>query len=365
MERRTARGIALLVGVSFVAIGCSSSGGGAYVPGTVTSGDATGAGGASGAGGSAGSGGSGDAVDAGDAETGAAGGEGGDPSDAAREIDASAEGDARADAADVSIESDGAGPDVVGTPDVSVDTGRESSTDARPDVTIDARSEIDAPVDRGAQPDSPLSSGKSCVERCNADADCKPLLPTAEYECDLESHRCIVCRNDLACVAAASGWIVGCTQTSDCSFVGDVCVDVNGAGKCAFTKATCAGAFPDDIQAKELVTGATVTVCGVASSECHAGQCVDRCGAMHACTPEQGGRICNGSTGGCECASDNDCSAGVGVSKCNTVTKQCECAGNADCTGVDDVDVCVDGKCRCSSVNVCKRDFMGTTLTCE
>jgi hypothetical protein len=53
------------------------------------------------------------------------------------------------------------------------------------------------------------------------------------------------------------------------------------------------------------------------------------------------------------------------VSKCNTATKQCECAGNADCIGVEDVDICVDGKCRCSNVSVCKADFTGTTLSCE
>jgi hypothetical protein len=339
-------------------MGCSASGGGSYGSSFAAGGASTGSGAA--AGGSYPSDGSAD-------EEGGAGGAG--ATDAATDADANVNDASAIDGrADVSLDAD-TGPDVTSDaarPDVSVDGGGDASLDARSDANVvEARSEAaDVATDRMPS-DAPVSSRKSCVERCNADPDCEPTLPIADFECDLATHKCVVCRNDLACVAAASGWIVSCGQTSDCQFVGDVCIDVNGVGKCAFKKETCAGSFPDDIQAREMATGATVTVCGVATSECHDGRCVDRCGSLHSCTPEQGGRVCNEATGKCECTGDNDCSGGVGVSKCNTITKQCECAGNTDCAGIDDFEICVDGKCGCSSVTVCKRDFTGTTLTCE
>jgi len=278
-------------------------------------------------------------------------------------IDADVRTDARIDAADVSVMPE------VGVPDVSVEGASDASRDARPDAdgTVnDARRDVaDAVVDKGIPPDAPKWAGKSCVDHCNADNDCMPVLPVGDFECDLATHRCVTCRNDLACVAASSGWIIGCTKSSDCVSIGNVCINVNGAGKCAFTVATCGGIFPDDIPAQEFPTGTAVTVCGIASSECHAGRCVDRCSPIHTCTPEQGGSACNESTGRCECNDDNDCAGGVGVSRCNTVTRQCECAGSADCVGVQDVDICVDGKCGCSTVDICKPDFTGTTLSCE
>jgi hypothetical protein len=324
MNFRTAWGIALLVGGSFaVLVGCGASGTASAGSGGVSGGSA----------------GSGSDSDASAGRGGGEGPDGGEPSD--------------------SVVGDAFGCSDADAPPEAIDAGdSDGHADARGDAT-------DAAVDRGGVTDAPPWLGKSCVERCNADRDCVPSLPVADFECDLGTRRCVQCRNDLACVATASGWVLACASAGDCMLAGDVCIEVNGLGRCAFTSATCGGIFPDDIAVREFGTATMVTVCGVGSSACRDGRCVDRCGPIHTCTPEQGGRTCNEITGQCECTDDNDCAGGVGVSKCNETTRRCECARNADCEGTDDVDICVDGRCGCSSVSVCTPDFKGTTLSCE
>jgi hypothetical protein len=219
--------------------------------------------------------------------------------------------------------------------------------------------------ERGIEAGADAAPAGTCTEHCNDSSECSPMLPVADFECDLVTHRCVVCRSDASCMAKASGWILACSTANDCGSAGDVCIDVKGAGRCAFTTVACGGIFPDIITAAELGTSRPVDVCGVATSTCENGRCVDRCGPMNTCAPERGGRLCNAMTGRCECSDDAHCSGGVGVSKCNRTTRLCECAGDGDCTGIRNADVCIGGRCGCSNAGVCTPEFNGTSLYCE
>jgi hypothetical protein len=167
--------------------------------------------------------------------------------------------------------------------------------------------------------------------------------------------------------------LLDCASDTDCFyFPDDVCVNVAGLGKCARlaphpddSASGCQEPSPRAVQLPRLVGGQTVVVCANTSQRCEQGQCVPTCETDAACTPAKNGSICD-EGGACRCVKDDDC-GGPGVSRCNVATGSCECTRDTDCNDLLGADVCVNGRCGCSSVTVCSGQalFDATTLTCE
>jgi hypothetical protein len=112
---------------------------------------------------------------------------------------------------------------------------------------------------------------------------------------------------------------------------GDFCVDVKGAGYCAYAWNTT---VPDgclnrtvNLSIKKRESADMVQVCTSDNRFCdlHRGTCLTKCKADTGCSPSTGGRHCNVPTGRCECSSATDCGSTTAV--CNTDLKQCECDG--------------------------------------
>ncbi|HEX9296416.1 MAG TPA: hypothetical protein VF881_11285 [Polyangiaceae bacterium] len=276
---------------------------------------------------------------------------------------------------DASAGSAGADASTDGRADTaSADVRTENASDAAPDTTSDVQSELS----------DAAAVAKVCIETCASDGDCVPkaLSDKFPYSCDTTKHRCVLCKDDIACYAQVSLWSKGCRTKVDCTIFGDVCVNVNGAGRCAYLKGSpnCeldGGGQLETfwVQTFELDAGSeSVEVCGKKSSTCDlaTGTCFQRC-TTASCASDPAGKVCNDATGKCECGTDSNCSGLSGVSVCNTATKHCECAGNQDCRALDgglmlNADICVAGKCSCSSVTVCTQKFKTTTtttLSCE
>jgi hypothetical protein len=150
--------------------------------------------------------------------------------------------------------------------------------------------------------------------------------------------------HDITCAQRNSVW-TPCTSDANCKPEGglergDFCVDVEGAGYCAFSTTSvlrCAG-LTGTITAKKFGSSDMVTVCADTSETCDTarGTCIGACDDPFfptTCTPALGGSVCNTTTHKCECASGGDCGPGAPV--CNSVTKQCECGGTNDCSGSD------------------------------
>src|SRR5262249_28815735 len=115
------------------------------------------------------------------------------------------------------------------------------------DVSFAGDGAVDASSDGGGDAtDENAASGlgRDCVEVCVHDVDCctgdAGCLPIpGGHQCDTQTHRCVQCRNDLTCKALASQWfLTSCVTADDCAagllVSGDVCVDVDGSGYCAF-----------------------------------------------------------------------------------------------------------------------------------
>jgi hypothetical protein len=268
--------------------------------------------------------------------------------------DASAEADAS--------HSDGASPDANG--DVSVDVSAEAAPDVSADVApgadgdagidgeagtgdvVAADTAADAPSTmpdaQGDGGDASLPSPKVCAVQCVTGNDC-PTVGLDHQSCNTSTHHCVSCLSDATCIAQQSAWApIPCAADGDCAVApgfsfGDYCVDVDGAGRCAFDASKvgmldCMGA--DDMYAiKKFATADIVMVCANLSQTCDSarGTCVSPCASS--CTPALGGNVCNATNGHCECASNADCGGTAPV--CNIDIHQCECGTVADCSGAD------------------------------
>jgi hypothetical protein len=229
----------------------------------------------------------------------------------------------------------------------------DGGPDSSPDVSMGTDGGGDA-QDASANdaPDSTTGDGaaaaaKVCYRTCNSTNDCPSVL-LQDYICNA-AHHCVVCSQDITCVAQSSGWATDtCTTDADCTAggplaLGDYCVDVEGIGRCAYDKnkigdaggIRCLG-NNDVVTVKKFGgDGAVVEVCAETSQKCDAqrGECFGGCNGNGECSAPLGGKICNMTTHRCECGSSTDC--GGSTPTCNTAIKKCECGSVASCPATD------------------------------
>ncbi len=245
--------------------------------------------------------------------------------------------------ADVASDGAVARPDVDGSADSAGDAASEPSSDVSSEtLAVDGTSD-DAIAD--ADDDGPPIS-KICASGCVITDDCRPGTSIYKPICEPATHRCVSCIDDLPCIAGASVWSKSCTVDGDCGPIfGDYCVDIGGAGFCAFdsTKSgtlSCVGnassytVMKHDGSSTVSVCARLTTTCDLRRGQCQ-GPCTITCAAdggacTNTCTVSRGGKICNATTRRCECASDNDCASPT--SHCNPITLQCECTSGNDCS---------------------------------
>jgi hypothetical protein len=191
--------------------------------------------------------------------------------------------------------------------------------------------------------DAAATRPKVCAEICAGDGDCARDTGIQPFRCHPATHHCSTCVDDMICVATRSLWTAKtCTDDPTCvneggfAPFGDVCIDIDGTGYCAFlaTSTVNCTAFLvtySTFSVKKYGSSDMVDVCG-RPSRCDAdrGSCQNPCTSNTSCTPARGGRTCNTGLGRCECASDVDC--GPGAPTCNLTIKQCECGSQADCS---------------------------------
>jgi len=186
---------------------------------------------------------------------------------------------------------------------------------------------------------------KVCAEACTQDDDCARETGIQAFRCHPATHRCATCVDDMICIASRSLWTgKACAEDSACvneggfAPFGDVCIDIGGAGYCAFlatSTANCASflntAMFSVFTVKKYGSDDHADVCGKAS-RCDAdrGSCQNPCTSNTSCNPARGGTICNTGLGRCECAGDGDC--GSGAPTCNMTIRQCECGSETDCS---------------------------------
>jgi hypothetical protein len=310
--------------------------------------------GTAGSGGSSGSTGiGGKDASAGGATGGATTGTGGVPGTSGGSAEASDDaGDASVDGAeDTSADvdrSDEVSGDAVRSEDVSADV-EASEVDAQDETFADVQDAAfhdDESVEASLQDaDAAAARPKICAEHCTADEDCARDTGIQKFRCHPTTHHCATCIDDWICIATRSLWTgKTCTEDSACvneggfAPFGDVCIDVDGTGYCAFlatSTSNCASFLNttnfSTFHAKKYGSDDAVDVCGK-PSRCDAdrGSCQNPCTSNTSCTPARGGKTCNTGLGRCECASDGDC--GPGAPTCNSTLKQCECGSQADCS---------------------------------
>ncbi len=212
---------------------------------------------------------------------------------------------------------------------------------------------------------TPPAGALSCGFSCEVDGDC--VLASSNdttYRCNSTTHRCedrtAACETHTECPAIF--WTAGCTINDDCG-AGEACVAFRGTGFCAPVPVDGCGS---DIQLTlPLVDGGTAqAVCGSGDSRCISGACQIGCAFFFGCAGP--GEVCDETSGVCSCATGPDCDSGVctdghcAPAPCATSD---DCTADADQTGLD---VCVEGKCGCSSAPTCvDPGFAGVTKVCE
>jgi hypothetical protein len=210
-----------------------------------------------------------------------------------------------------------------------------------------------------------------CAYECSADEHCdSPGLLT--YVCDQKTNRCVApeltCSGHRDCVAFASSWTQSCDSDDDCLAAADLCVDAGGYGRCArsFAQDTPCP-LPDQVSVARTRFGTIedVQVCGRTNGRCGDGTCFEGCTGPDDCGNGDGD-TCDVESGRCTCIADNECTSGF-VSHCNPRTRRCdECTSDFDCFVDPTRDVCFDGRCGCSSADVCSDViFPDATPVCE
>lgn len=255
--------------------------------------------------------------------------------------------------ADVSVES---AADV--SAEASADVSAESTTDgegsAAEDVAVETSADVEPGTDDASSVDAENEAGDRdaatpvplnvCRDTCNTNADCTNPLAPKTWSCDMTTHRCTQCYDDLICIANLSKWLnKTCTSDANCnpeaSFpFGDYCVDINGTGRCAFDKNNAARCSdkPTAMLLNKYGSAEKVEVCSNQLTRCdlRRGICNNKCTDSVGCTASRGGRVCNQALGRCECNSNTDC-VGGDMPTCNLMTKQCECGSGTDCAAFD------------------------------
>jgi len=214
---------------------------------------------------------------------------------------------------------------------------------------------------------APAATALSCVYSCTIDDDCTINAEDTSHKCNPITKLCedplAVCETHADCLAGLTPWFGGCTTATEC-LDGETCVGFKGGGYCAALPDADFGCFPNVTVTMPLFDGgADVQVCGSADARCVAGACAYGC-SFSGC-PGGGGDTCNDATGLCECAAASECDSGVcgADGHCQQCVVDDDCAPTAAATGLD---VCVDGKCSCSSVTACLAPpFDNATAVCE
>lgn len=226
-------------------------------------------------------------------------------------------------------------------------------------------------TDEGGAGGVPAATVKSCGNQCEIDADCN-IPDVIGQKCDQVSHRCYdsteaTCQTNDDCIPGGSFWSVPCATDAECADDdSESCVAVAGVGWCAVLAVAgeCAMGEAKDLP-RQGAQGES-KVC-VAYDRCQAGVCRYNCADPLFGSPCEGagdGDSCNAVTGMCECTLGTECNSGV----CGG-DKQCaECTTNEECSEAGPLsgwDVCVNGKCGCSSTSVCPDQTAAATPVCE
>jgi hypothetical protein len=223
----------------------------------------------------------------------------------------------------------------------------------------------------GATP--PSATATACSYGCVDDGDCDVAQ---DIFCDTNLGRCkqpnLGCETHADCVPFASAWSPGtCTADDDCPnfFFGDVCVKLQGVGRCAITPYPDCSAFGGVPTVLEHFSPTEdITVCVNSSGRCENNTCFLGCtDTPDFCTDGSTGfgPVCDSVSGRCGGCTDDDECDGAGVSHCNLATGFCECAGAGDCVGLPGRDACVNGACGCSGTSVCTALASPAATFCE
>jgi len=222
----------------------------------------------------------------------------------------------------------------------------------------------------GGQPDQ---GANACALGCDSEDDCASTSADVR-RCVLDIGRCVECVSHEDCIPVASAWVTTCVEDDGCFVaLGEVCVDVGGTGRCAPAYDSGLGClFPGEvpITLPKFAVAETVQVCGKDTGRCEGNRCFTGCADdPNYCTTGLNvgyGDSCDVASGRCTCESDSECTHGP--ERCNPTTNRCdECGDAGDCAGAGEgKDVCVDGRCGCSSASVCgSTTFPAATPLCE
>ncbi len=348
-------------------------------------GEATGKGGASGSSGNGGKGGSG--AMAGKGGSGASGGASGSGDAGSGNLAAGASGEGQGgtgDGGDAGASGGSAGGGDAGSGLVSAggEAGSGDPSGGSPNAGGAASGQGGASAGEGGSDHAGESSGgagghgtpeapKACSYECSDDDDCdSPGI--LEYVCDPNTQRCqapeLTCSGHRDCVPFASSWVLACEKDDDCVTKDSVCVDAGGYGRCAraFDEASdCPLPGQVSVTRTRFGTIEDVQVCGATNGRCSDGACFLGCSGPSDCGKGDGDS-CDVESGRCTCVADTECASGE-VSHCNPDTQRCdECASDFDCFLDPARDRCVDGRCGCSSSDVCSDViFPAATPVCE
>lgn len=199
--------------------------------------------------------------------------------------------------------------------------------------------------------------GPACAYECDDAYDCDPFV---YVYCDPIQHRCrnygSGCATHDDCALSNDFHLEVCVEDSDCDVAGDLCVVLQGEGRCARPPASTGCPVGEPVAVRHFSRLEDIVVCGTGSARCENGACVEGCTIQpDYCTVYRGlGPVCDPVSGRCGgCRDDDDCT-GWDVSHCNRLTGFCECAGDADCAArPDGRNTCVDGACSCSGPEAC------------
>lgn len=219
----------------------------------------------------------------------------------------------------------------------------------------------------GGSGGDPNAVAETCAEICNVDSDCFKSVGVSNGRiCSPTTHRCVVhtCDGDTECVPVGTAWTVPCSDDGGCSST-QTCIDLKGAGRCAALpdNGTCTTGM-ETVSWKHFGDANNVTICADTSYKCKVNNCVKPCTSTSCTAP---GSACNSVTGLCDlCTSDQACGGSTKPPHCNVNTGRCECVLNSDCAAVINTNVCVNGRCGCSSDTTCVRKTgNNSTLICE
>jgi hypothetical protein len=212
-------------------------------------------------------------------------------------------------------------------------------------------------------------TAEACTYPCTTNNDCAVLPDDASRQCDPFIHQCRTpqvddgCATDADCIPQGN-FLAPCASEQDCNVDLEACVTYRGGGFCALLadpQTGCDPAFGTTHTVDNFGAAGTSDVCIDATADiCVAGSCKFSCNFF----PCADG-TCNEANGLCECQSGAECANGTcgADHHCAECQTSDDCAASASGTGLD---ICVDGKCGCSSAASCVNPgFQGAPPVCQ